>query len=162
MENKMDIMKLPEYLLSTKRNEDTIMIPLALPYQEGECWDASPTHGEEFDSIDEGLIPSAIDFAPSLYGRWNVPFDDYGSDGLVTAAHDGLVKVHSTCSVEITLGSYSTYYGHVEVLAQDGSQIPAGTVIGKIELDPAKAACLCGVGNGGTLECSTGKNAIKC
>ena len=152
----MNLIKVPEYSLLAERNEGTIMIPLVLPYQEGECWDVSPTHGDKFDSIDEGLIPSAIDFAPTLYGRWNVPFDDYGSDGSVTAAHDGLVTVHSTCSLEITLGSYSTYYAHLEVLAQDNSQIAAGTVIGKIELDPAKAACLCGVGNGATLECSTG------
>ena len=102
-------------------------------------------------------IPSALDMGPSLYITWNLNYDSLGSSGTVVAAHDGIIYIHSSCSLEVKSGQYSTYYAHVEILdsLQNDMTVKQGDVLGKIERKPDKALCLCNWEEA-SYSCSTG------
>ena len=146
---------------SFNRRNVNLKSSMVWPWKEEECWELSPTHnGVDQTEVDE-YIPSALDMAPSLYNNWLAPFDYLGSTGDVHAAHSGIVKVHSDCSLEVVAGKFSTYYGHLEVRQNiDNSFVKQGTYLGAIELHPDKAQCNCDW-ESESYECSTGYLYLK-
>ena len=127
------------------RDED-LRPSLQWPWQEGHCWEIGPTHGSAVEGLDtEFYIPSSLDMGPSLYIGWNHNYDFLGSAGSIVASHTGNVYIHSTCSLEIRAGRYSTYYAHIRVSESLTNDIfvKQGDVIGTIERRPDQANCLC-------------------
>ena len=132
----------------SKRNEDDT-IALELPYSNMECWQLSSTHFGALETegvSDTNGILSSIDFSPSLYQRWYIPFDYLFSSGEVYASHGGKLYKHSDCSVEIVddATSFSTYYSHLQLNdIIDGTSIKQGHYLGNISLDPSNSNCKC-------------------
>lgn len=132
-----------EEMWLNKRGED-VDNTMQWPWPSGECWELSASHGGAIEGLQK-YIPSSLDAAPSLYNNWKQNYDFLGSNGTVVAMHDGTIYKHSSCSIEIKRGRWSTYYGHVDVLEtlQNGTSVQAGDVIGEIELRADPALCLC-------------------
>ena len=126
------------------------------PWKVGHCWELGPTHGGSIEGL-TNYIPASLDMGPSLYNDWKFNYHFLGSNGTVVAAHDGVIYIHSGCSLEIKSGVHSTYYGHIEILSslQNNMTIKQGTEIGKIEIRPDKALCLCNWEEA-SYSCSTG------
>ena len=103
-----------ETLMLNERDEE-LQPSLSWPWRQGECWEIGPSHGGSVEGLDVGYVPSSLDMGPSLYISWNHDYKFLGMDGSVVASHTGHVYIHSTCSVEITAGRYSTYYAHIKV-----------------------------------------------
>ena len=143
-----------------KRNQDDT-IELELPYSATECWQLSASHfgALEIEGVSEtnGKL-SSIDFSPSLYQRWYVPFDYLFSSGEVFSSHDGKFYKHSDCSVEITheASKFSTYYSHLQLNnITDGTYIEQGHHLGNISLDPDNSNCKCNYAKK-EFSCATG------
>ena len=132
----------------SKRNEDDT-IALELPYSNMECWQLSSTHFGALETegvSDTNGILSSIDFSPSLYQRWYIPFDYLFSSGEIYASHGGKLYKHSDCSVEIVddATSFSTYYSHLQLNdIIDGTSIKQGHHLGNVSLDPSNSNCKC-------------------
>ena len=101
--------------------------------------------------------PSAIDMGPTLYNDWNHNYEFLGVDGSVFSSHSGILKMHSTCNVEIVSGRYSTYYSHIRIANDlvDGMAIKQAQLLGTIEIRPDNALCLCDW-EARSYSCSTG------
>ena len=143
-----------------KRNDDD-KIELQLPYSNTECWQAGATHFGALEMEENGSTNgkmSSIDFSPSLYQRWGVPFDYLFSRGEVFSANSGHYKKHSECSLEIQHenSGFSTYYSHLELSnISDGTFIEQGHYLGNISLDPDNSNCKCNWGQK-SFQCATG------
>ena len=126
------------------------------PWELGSCWEVGPTHSGSVENMVK-YIPASIDMGPTLYNDWKFNYDFLGSNGSVVASHDGLVYIHSTCSLEIKYGAFSTYYSHISVSPglKNNMQVRKGEYIGKIEVQPDKALCLCDWEKA-SYSCSTG------
>lgn len=141
-----------------RQNEE---IELALPFSSNECWQASASHFgalETEESSSTNGTMSSIDFAPSLYQRWYVPFDYLSSNGEVYSSHSGHYHKHSDCSLEIEddKTKYSTYYSHLELNnISDGTFIEQGQHLGNISLDPDNSNCKCNFAKK-SFACATG------
>ena len=157
-----------ETLMLNERDEE-LQPSLSWPWRQGECWEIGPSHGGSVEGLDVGYVPSSLDMGPSLYISWNHDYKFLGMDGSVVASHTGHVYIHSTCSVEITAGRYSTYYAHIKVRKNSTNDhfvkqggiiffyfytkvsknltndhfVKQGDVIGTIESRPDLANCLC-------------------
>ena len=94
---------------------------------------------------------------PSLYTDWNTNYDFLGMNGTVTSAHNGIIYIHSHCSIEVKSGSFSSYYGHVRVLEslENDMAVKQGDPLGTIEIRPDLALCLCNWETQ-SYSCSTG------
>ena len=131
-----------------KRNQDET-IRLELPYSSTECWQLGATHFgalETEEASDGNGKLSSIDFSPSLYQRWYVPFDYLFSHGEVYACHSGWFYKHSDCSLEIIHDAtkFSTYYSHLQLNdIANGTYIEQGHHLGNISLDPDNSNCKC-------------------
>ena len=131
-----------------KRNQDET-IRLELPYSSTECWQLGATHFgalETEEASDGNGKLSSIDFSPSLYQRWYVPFDYLFSHGEVYASHSGTFYKHSDCSLEIIHDAtkFSTYYSHLQLNdIANGTYIEQGHHLGNISLDPDNSNCKC-------------------
>ena len=133
-----------------KRKQDET-IELELPYKSTECWQLSALHFGALEtdvtgnSAANGILNS-IDFSPSLFQRWYIPFDYLFSSGEVFSSHGGTYQKHSDCSIEIThdVTKFSTYYSHLELNnIADGTYIEQGHHLGNISLDPDNSNCKC-------------------
>ena len=129
-----------------RENEE---IELTLPFASNECWMAGASHYGELETEESSSTHgtmSSVDFAPSLYQRWYVPFDYLSSAGEVYSSHSGYYKKHSDCSLEIKHDQtkYSTYYSHLQLnYISDGTFIEQGHHLGNISLDPDMSLCKC-------------------
>ena len=130
--------------LNLIEREEDLRPSLQWPWQEGHCWEIGPTHGGAIEGLTK-YVPSSLDMGPSLYIGWNHDYDFLGSDGSIVASHTGTVYIHSTCSLEIKAGRYSTFYLHIRVSESLTNDIlvKQGDVIGTIERRPDQANCLC-------------------
>ena len=143
----------------TRKEDETI--ELELPYYSTQCWQLSGSHfgALETEGVSEtnGRL-SSIDFSPSLFQRWYIPFDYLFSQGEVLSSHGGRFYKHSDCSLEIIHEStrFSTYYSHLELNdIANGTYIEQGHQLGKISLDPDNSNCKCNYAKK-EFACSTG------
>ena len=128
----------------TERDED-LNNTMQWPWPPNQCWEVSATHGGNLEGLST-YIPASLDMGPSLFTDWLQNYDFLGYDqGTVVSAHAGVIYKHSSCSLEIRKGRYSTYYGHVNVIdtLENGTFVKMGDKIGEIELRPDRALCLC-------------------
>ena len=132
-----------ESLMLMERDEE-LTPSLQWPWQAGACWEIGPTHGGAIEGLTK-YIPSSLDMGPSLYIGWNQDYEFLGMEGLVSASHAGIIYIHSTCSLEIKAGRFSTYYSHINVSEKmtNDKIVKQGDVIGNIERRPDRANCLC-------------------
>ena len=141
---------------SSFSGEVNLKSSMTWPWAHSECWEIGPTHNGAAASDDDYDIPAALDCGPSLYNQWSQNFDYLGSTGAVHAAHSGKVTVHSSCSLQVVAGRFSTYYGHVLVKPNiNNTHVKQGDHIGDIQIQPDKAQCNCDW-QSRSYECSTG------
>lgn len=117
---------------------------LDLPFIRPQNWQFNGTHTWTGD--DDGTPFSSIDFTRS----WGQNWGDSTSADLVSAAHDGLITVFSSCYVQVQHDSgWGTRYYHLDSLqVATGQTVLAGQVLGNYASEENQALCSGGSSTG--------------
>ncbi len=147
------------YGLNSRKKAGVVnMIPaLDLPFDHKREWFFNGVH--TWTGNDDGTPMSSID----LTRNWETIWGDDVSDDWVSAAHDGVISVFSSCYVRITHPSgWATDYYHIDnVLFNTGDQVRAGQIISNYADNLAQAICQGGSATGPQLHFSLLKDGSR-
>ena len=117
---------------------------LDLPFARPQAWQFNGAH--TWTGTDNDSPMSSIDFTRS----WSIDWGDDTASDWISASHDGLVSVFSSCFVQVQHDSgWATQYYHLDnVQVEPGQRVRAGDLIGVYSSSEDQALCSGGSSTG--------------
>ena len=153
------LLKMSKFDISPQSHmaEESNKPALDLPFNHSESWEFNGVH--TWTGSDDGSPMSSIDIAKS----WGISWGDNTDDIWVSAAHEGVVTVFSTCFIRITHESgWATDYYHLDnPVVKSGDQVISGQFIANYANNLAQATCQGGRSSGPHLHFALVKNGQR-
>ena len=117
---------------------------LDLPFARPQAWQFNGAH--TWSGADNDSPMSSIDFTRS----WSIDWGDDTATDWISASHDGVVSVFSSCYVQVQHDSgWATQYYHLDnVQVEPGQRVRAGDLIGIYSSNEEQALCTGGSSTG--------------